>query len=170
MDNVNHVMIDIETAGKSENAIVLTIAAVDIFNPENHIYLKLNSYEQHEQFKRSMDVDTMFWWFSQSKEIIDENWFGLQGQVSDLYHWLGRFGFDVRVWANGVDFDLPIVKSLLKDYGIPVYWQYYNQRCMRFLKDHPKFCSMFNEIRERKHSALDDALFQAKIVRKFLEN
>lgn len=164
-----HLMVDLETLSTEPNALVLSIGAV-IFD-ENLIYDEfyciLNQTQQRRQsYKFHVSESTVQWWEKQNDEAKKLLTLSRESDVTPekakevFNEFLQRnisFGENFMVWANGADFDLPILKNLFNN---QVPWNYSNQRCYRTEKR--LFTHLPVGLQGVKHNALDDARYQAQ--------
>lgn len=127
---VTHLLFDIETLGKRENTVVLTLACVPFTFEERAsyaqlmergFYVKFNAQEQIKHYHRSTDKDTINWWKSQSKESREAALFPADDDASMIdgldalaqyikgtdYEW--KHGY---VWARGTYFDFPKIEHM----------------------------------------------------------
>lgn len=130
----NDLMIDIETLGTDEDAVVLSIGAVK-FRPDTRddwetlgwlgrsFYGRFDEEQQGED-GRSTDFNTLQWWEKQSNEakaVFDEE----PEEVTEVLLKLATFAKGCRrIWGNGPDFDNTIMTHLYNDYCIEniFYW------------------------------------------------
>jgi len=165
---MKHCMIDIETLDTSEDAVVTSIGAV-IFDPAkgetiDSFYKVLNVNNQFTIFNRTIKIDTIKFHLRNEK-MISELKSALEKTGSNI-HSLNEFVDFVKdvnyFWANGINFDFPILDSLLDNHGIVSPWGYRLQD-MRSLR------LLFPSIRienSNAHNALSDAQAQADFVSK----
>lgn len=162
-----HYMVDLETLSLRPNATILSIGLVNILRPETSLYLKLNTKLQPlESFHR--DSETLLWWQGQDAQVREDTFGGTLPPVEvcdALYPYLKLCD---SIWANGADFDLPILANLFRFAGIETPWKYSATRCYRTVK------SLFPEVTIPKlqaseaHNALKDAEWQAAHLRAIL--
>lgn len=166
------IMLDLETLGTRESAIVTSIGAVK-FNPKTFVpvaHFKENLMVQEQQDAgRTMDARTVQWWMGQSAEA-QQRMMDKQSPVDVVLMAFIKFvGSDTGgVWGNGADFDNVILGSLYETYGIKKPWSYSQNRCFRTLKNEFKV-----EPPKRQgvhHDALDDAAFQMFWLKKIKES
>ena len=161
-----HVMVDTETLGLSQNALLLSVGA-QVFNPLVG-YAGFPSFYQEIDalsYPGEVDISTLQFWFSHTKET---------GKIPPIYgttpaaavardflYWLidlkeGKPD-ELVIWANGTDFDIPKLQRLM-DRKEP--WKYNSVRDYRTIlklfssPDSPKFKG------ENAHNALADCEFQ----------
>lgn len=174
-----HLMIDLETLGTRPGCAILAIGAV-LFDEEgvgDGLELKLSVADQLRRgFHR--DEATMAWWDTQSEAARQHSLYEdptrdlPPGEALVRLNRLIREGSnpgELKVWANGASFDLPILEELYRVLSVQVPWRYYNHRCYRTLKaqlGHLVGQPEFNGVR---HTALADALYQAAYASKLLK-
>lgn len=162
---IEHVMVDIETLGKGNDACIISIGAVK-FNPftdevYDQFYVAVDP-ESCQALGLKLDASTVTWWMSDERNIARSNMMKEEriDLPSALYGFCDWFGDDKPVWGNGATFDNVILTSAFRVCGIDRPWQFWNDRCYRTLKN------MAPQIKlERSgvyHNALDDAVSQTK--------
>lgn len=161
---MRNIMIDIETFGVRSSSVILSIGAV----PFDESVIGAGFYQRVDiqsclDAGLTVDASTIEWWMTQSNEARAA--FGEKGvslraalnRLSDLFE-----GHE-PVWANGVNFDLPILENAYRACGMEAPWKYYNTRDFRTVKN--MFSKDFlNSLRVEPvvaHNALDDARSQA---------
>lgn len=160
-------MIDIETLGTGQDAVILSIGVVGfdphtgVVNEDDKLYLRV---DWKTQDGRKIDTNTLDWWLSQNREVMDETMSGsisLSYALAQLSLFLPR-GTMKGVWCNGANFDFGILSHAYKQIGEIAPWKYSQEFCMRSLRrliDMPEFSRTGNH-----HNALDDAVWQADWV------
>lgn len=161
------VMIDLETLGTESDCPVLSLGAV-LFDPKtgelgDRAYYVLDVQEQLDKGRR-MSFDTFCWWLRQGEEArsaisTEQTRLSTGWALTDFF---SRLPKGVRPWSNGAGFDIVIVESLAKAYGVPVPWKYWDIRDTRTLWD-------VTGVRPNRgsgthHIAVDDAVAQAQAV------
>jgi exodeoxyribonuclease VIII len=165
-------MLDIETIGKSPYAPILSVGAVaftkSVIIDQKEWYLDV---DQQIAQGRKVDFSTLSWWMlktdEKAKNIFKEKFRTSIGFFCGEFNQFVRAkcGDDFTVWGNGASFDIPIIETLLgKNTGQEPPWKFWKIRCYRTLKNMHKL-EEFSE--GTKHSALDDALNQAKALQAF---
>lgn len=162
-----HVMIDIETMGKTPECAIVSIGAV-VFDPRyglvtnNTFYVELD----YESQGRRICEDTKSWWIKQSPEA-KEALFGLDDldtALEDLANWLPA---DCKPWGNGATFDISFLEDAYRQVDQEVPWKFWNIRdCRTILDMYESKRGGFGKSSNRKgaHNALQDAIHQAKYV------
>lgn len=177
-------MLDLETMGTNNNAVVVAIGAV-FFDPVegalgSNFYTSLGDWESQIRAGAVMDSETVQWWLgAKDSSPNDDARKDLFKESADTISALFKFmdfvqGYganvnlisDVKMWGNGVDFDNVILRNCYnrmhpQALALKAPWKYPNSRCFRTLK---------NEFKGKKpeqrglvrHNALDDAIYQAK--------
>jgi hypothetical protein len=143
-------MLDIETLGKRNDSIILTIGA-QLFDPsvqgwetrrQRHIhtgelydpYINIRvDVDEQEQLKRTTDQETLNWWAKQSPAAQADS-FSLDDRVSlrDSLLLLTLLAEPCkRVWSKGPVFDIVILEHAFSQLGLPVPWKFWNVRDAR---------------------------------------
>lgn len=175
----DHVSWDLETLGTVADSVIASIGAVkfDLVTGEIHDsgFYTVVSLESNLEWKRRIQPDTLRWWMQQSDEArkaafpaIPRNTKSLGDMLESLTTWLhptpGRAAQDYKVWANGADFDTPMLAHAFMEAGMPAPWKYWNSRCVRTYKTLPQAAKVKVERIGTHHNALDDAIHQARLV------
>jgi hypothetical protein len=164
-----NLMIDIETLSTEPNACILSIGAV-YFDKNGPVEDELGDIEQ---FYAVIDLQscidaglhisasTLEWWFKQSQKARSAAFDATHSLSDALYEFSKFIEPGTKVWGNGADFDLVILKSAYSKLGLALPWKFYDVMCFRTLK------SLFPgrkkpESEGTAHNALDDAIWQAK--------
>lgn len=176
---MQHVMLDLETLGTSNKAVVLSIGAVK-FDPYSSdlgqtFYVELTGDLKTQQANgRIIDASTVLWWMQQgamAKQVFSDP--PIEGvirasTVSALLQFRDFINDpETCLWGNGADFDNAILADLYRDMAIPVPWSFRFNRCFRTIK------GMFPEVTIARdgvhHNALDDAVHQAKHLQEIMK-
>lgn len=170
---VEHVMADIETLGKSNNAAILSIGMVK-FNPftdefYDSFYVPVDP-ESCQALGLKIDASTVMWWMDEERDaarvaMMKETRIDLPSALYGLVDW---FGDDKPVWGNGATFDNVILSSAFKACGIEQPWKFWNDKCYRTLKGQAKSIKLKRV--GTYHNALDDAISQAKHMQNIVEH
>lgn len=174
-----HVMIDVETMGTGYRAVVVSIGAVKfdrrkIYEDEG-LYLNLTWQDQLDK-GGTVTEDTIRFWMRQpsaSREAL----FNKKGEptVTVLKKFLSWFNQNVKdtkhckFWAMPPSFDLAIVGDLFRQFRHEEPpWPFWAVCCVRTAKMMSGVDTIKRPADMTKHHAFHDAVYQAKIVRKFL--
>lgn len=132
-------MLDLETMGTSPNSPILSIGAVTFCNehlPSKSFYSKIK-YESCIDAGLVPDPETAKWWAEQPKEVYEEAMSGntpLQAALYQLTDFISSLPSELEIYANGSDFDFPILVNAYKKLRIPVPWKYHTVRDYRTLR------------------------------------
>ncbi len=121
------------------------------------------------------DPKTVRWWSKQSAEAqaAFEKPVDLRIALSRFSVWLADVSPDVtqvRLWAHGKHFDIPILAAAYEAVGLPVPWHYRAPRDTRTafdmagIDDHSAWLKQHPGPLGVPHHALDDAICQARAV------
>lgn len=166
-------MVDIETIATSNNAAIITIAAVrfDALNRTDHMETLELLVDADDCINQGFDVDeaTLVWWGKQSPEAQFAAFEkGPRKTLAQALAELSRFVFTCdRIWCQGMNFDPIILENAYRKLSQPIPWMYWKWRDSRTLlslvSDLPKKDS-------RAHDAVYDAVWQAQMVQRVLQN
>lgn len=164
---MRRIMLDIETLDTASTAVILSIGAVEFddttLGRRFHERIDIDSCLKHGL---TISGSTLAWWMGQSNEA--RKIFQAQGRPLD--HVLIRLAAWVdwrqvkEVWANGSDFDLPIIANAFRAVGAGQQpWPYFIARDYRTIR---KIYSkqVLDEATVEPivaHDALEDAVAQA---------
>ncbi|HDS9974744.1 TPA: 3'-5' exoribonuclease [Klebsiella pneumoniae] len=174
-----HVMVDLETMGKKNNAPIVAIGAV-VFDPTTgsigESFYKVVCLESSVNWVAVIDPSTVIWWLKQSSEarsaIVNDDAIPLQDALLQFREFVSDNvaggSKKAQVWGNGASFDNSILRSsydcIAEDYP----WEYWNDRDVRTMVElgqaisfDPKTTIPFEGSR---HNALADAIHQARYV------
>jgi len=158
----DHIMIDTETLGTGPDSVILSVGAVKFTTDgaidDNGFYASISIDSQPT---RKISEQTLKFWLKQKPDaqgVFFEDKVSLEVAMADLYDWFDHDNY--KVWSNGADFDIPLVKHAMNQYGIEAPWKFWNQRCFRTLKSIPPGISAPKPAPTVAHNALSDALAQ----------
>lgn len=175
------IMTDIETFGKSPDGAIVAIGAVQ-FDKVNGItkefYVNVN-LESNVKANRKIDAQTVEWWLQQSKEaqqaLFAEPRKDLDAALTLLSNFIveDKAAKEHAIWANGVTFDLVILRSAYESFKMKCPWSYRDEMCLRPIRflgslkglDYSDFIKTMSGT---KHNALDDAKVQAQYLLEFM--
>jgi len=158
--------LDLETLGLTPGCVVLSIGAV-MFDESGLGSEFSATLSVQQQLERGLDIDpeTSAWWSKQKPEarrVVDEAYASkasVRNQLMAFCDWWDA-NHAMFFWGNGANFDEVILEALLKSFGVPKPWKFWNSRCHRTLVsllpgNKPK-------LEGTAHNALDDAKHQAR--------
>ena len=175
-EKFSNLMIDLETLSTRANGTVVAVGAV-FFNPATG---KLGptfdgAIDMADAVRYGkVDGETLKWWFGQSdaagkgmirgRHTAEKVW-------SEFVKFASQFGKDVQPWGNGSSFDITMCEwqiGVVLNQKAP--WQFWNVRDVRTIKELAKGIVKFDDkLEATAHTALDDAIFQAKYVSAFYQ-
>lgn len=167
---MKHMMVDLETLDTRPSTVVLSIGAV-VFDPSDDVFHSQYwrcTWQDQLDAGRTVSESTIRWWLKQS----DEARAALDGDRAPLSIVLGELGSLYRghgcerLWARGASFDISILEHAYGAQNLP--WRYNAPRDCRTFDDllPPNFADDIPA--GVAHNALEDAIWQARIVHKAL--
>ncbi|HBQ8077897.1 TPA: 3'-5' exoribonuclease [Klebsiella pneumoniae] len=174
-----HVMVDLETMGKKNNAPIVAIGAV-VFDPSTgsigESFYKVVCLESSVNWGAVIDPSTVIWWLKQSSEarsaIVNDDAIPLQDALLQFREFVSDNvaggSKKAQVWGNGASFDNSILRSsydcIAEDYP----WEYWNDRDVRTMVELGQAISFDPQttipFEGSRHNALADAIHQARYV------
>lgn len=169
------IMLDMETAGISEDSAILDICMVPFttIGADTGIKPFYAAIDLTSCFFAGMsfDADTQRWWIKQHPKakmaIIKHEKRSIESATRDSFEWLESLcqRYDVHMWCRGLNFDIPKYEYLVRRFvEKPVPYKYWN------LKDARTYCHTFDikksdsEFEGTPHCSIDDCMFQIKQV------
>lgn len=176
MSKVN-VMVDLETLGTAPNSVLLSIGAVmfdsmGAFLADDYKFYTEVALEQQMQ-NHVIDLNTIrFWNDEAAKSGVAAPYRGtvaIPNALNAFNEWLVKISSgtvdNLVVWANGTDFDIPILRYNLEGCGLNVLWKYNAVRdCRTLFKLADVHADGWDAAIAKQgvaHNALDDAVNQA---------
>ena len=165
---MNDVMLDLETMGTSNDAAIVAIGAAEfdvVAGNVGEVFYYPISLESAVAEGGVIDASTVMWWLRQSDAARDAlanrgDTLHIRQGLHTFTAWLSTRGTSVRVWGNGVAFDNVILAQAYRRMGLPVPWEYRNDRCYRTVR------ALYPDIQMQRtgvhHNAGDDAVSQAQ--------
>ncbi len=162
-----HVMVDVETLGLQQNAIVLSVGAV-VFDPTprdrglgDEFYIEIDP----EKYHGSIDISTVKFWIEQGGCPLAGKREGRHvGEL--LTEYLDKVCVGDRkklvIWANGTDFDIPKLQYAYRLGKRQVPWGYSAVRDARTIYKLFDPDKLHAPVATPAHNALDDARNQAQ--------
>lgn len=165
-------MIDIETLGTAANAPVLSVGACYFNRDTGEIGDTFHAKIAPEDALRygKMNGATFKWWMGQSDDARSKVVAGTKSAelvYRKFAEFCAKHGINVRPWGNGSSFDITILEVQFgRVLGETPPWKFWNVRDCRTVKDLANSAgfSYTGTLTGTAHSALDDAVFQAKWV------
>ena len=167
--NQNHCMVDLETLGTHEDAMIVSIGAV-VFDPFASRFVILNRFHQvvqlDSQLCRTMEPSTVVWWMQQSddaRQIFEYP----DTTLSDALHQFYDFYTTrkcMRVWSHGVTFDVAILNHAYRSIGLYTPWTFRDVRDTRTIYDLYPNQTELKTFFTHTHNALQDAEDQARAL------
>ncbi len=162
-----HIMLDIETLGRTAGSAIVGIGAVAFDNSGilNTFGCRID-LRSCQRAGLHIDADTVMWWLRQGeeprREIYDARE-GLAESLDKLTAWLAEWSNkEALIWGNGSDFDNVILAAAYEAIDRRVPWRYSKNRCFRTIK------AMFGDRAPEPardgvhHHPVFDAIHQAK--------
>lgn len=171
--NAPALMVDIETMGTRPTSAITSIGAV-LFDPRSDwigdtftIHVSLENCLRNGL---TVDASTITWWLNQDDAARLTLVRG-QNDPAPLYTAMAAFAeffpAGAEIWCLGASYDLPILANAYHAVGQEPPWEYRNERCLRTLKGLNKGLRI--ERTGTHHNALDDAIYQARLVQHILQ-
>jgi hypothetical protein len=173
----DQLMVDLETLGTNTDCPVISIGAAwfDLKNKTvgETFYIVLDLSDQIDSRIRFADSSTIKWWLGQkdaAKKVFKDNAVPTKQALQLFADWIlkcaGSKSKSTKKcfpWGNSNSFDLVIMESLFKDYGIQCPWLYYSQRDLRTFRE---FVGKGKKVEKlgTDHNALDDAISQVNYI------
>ncbi|NRA42467.1 MAG: 3'-5' exoribonuclease [Pseudomonadales bacterium] len=164
-------MLDIETLGTNNNAVILSIGVTVFSVSENNpcadsFYCELPVQPQIDN-GRTICASTLKWWQRQKTvcpivhddENEANNFAETVEKLVDLCEFIGTKYPGRKIWAHGTTFDIVRTESLLEDFGMKVPWSWWSVMDCRTVTNLIDCRSKANN-----HNALDDAINQARWI------
>ena len=158
------VMLDIETLGIEPGAAILSIGActfdTDGVGETFEVSVDIESCQERGL---TIDADTLQWWLDQDEAARDVLTGGvpLATALSELRDFLDTNDAD-ELWANSPKFDMAHLEAAYDALDWTAPWEFYELRDVRTVQSLPGAVELEQDGTE--HDALDDAVYQARIV------
>ncbi len=172
-----HVMIDIETLGNGNKAVIWAIGAtrfsLEQGQPEIQNFYVTIDPQSCVDAGLVMDVSTVLWWMSEKqaearKQLIDSGpGLDLATALDAFARWIPKKENLRGVWGNGATFDNVIVRNAYTAVNLPCPWSYKVDSCFRTIKNLNAHVP-WDEGSGTAHNALDDAINQTRHLKKML--
>lgn len=170
-----HYVIDLETLGTDETAIIASIGVVRVHNLqiEDEAYYPID-LENSVALGRTMDLPTVLWWLRQPVEVRDQLLLDAEPRLvldralrrlADfmMLPILAHRKEQALVWGNGAPFDCNILRHAYRQLGMPAPWPYTCDRDLRTLLElYPAAREQSGPFEGIRHHALHDARHEAR--------
>lgn len=175
---LNHLMVDVETLGTTADTTIIAIGIV-LFNPETGAIGPKRCYlPPIEGQGGTVSFDTIRWWLDKNPTLFAQymrsspevgtpkDWDGISEDIAAL---ISAHEVDT-IWANGIDFDIPILSAAfertassnpLDAFG---YRQRRDMRQWKFAASHSGWEDSERPQDLTAHDALSDAVWQCRVV------
>lgn len=160
------IMIDLETLSTDVDGVILSIGACrfNIDQVDDAGFYRTITIDSNLAEHRTISPSTLKWWMTQGDKaravLNDPDAVSLEQALSDLRDWLGPHTANIRVWGNGADFDISMLKHAFGQQAAP--WAFYNVRCFRTIKSMAQAKNVPKVDPVIAHHALYDAIAQAQ--------
>lgn len=162
------IMLDLETLGLDPGHKVLSIGAVEFSRVTGEIgeqfYAVLDTKSQGLKGLKTDDA-TLDWWKEQNQEAWRRATDAAQPaeQVLKEFRLWYKFRGCTALWANGANFDPPMLQAVYKAFDQKLPWHYRHPRDCRTVFDLVgKQIGAYGTDNPLAHDALQDAIWQAK--------
>ena len=167
--NQNHCMVDLETLGTNEDAVIVAIGAV-VFDPFTPGFVVPHRFHQVVQLNgqpnRKMDTATVAWWMKQSdaaRQIFEYPDTTLTDALNQFYDFYTRHQC-IRIWSHGITFDVAILNHAYRNMGRSAPWSFRDARDTRTIYDLYPNQTELKTFFKHTHNALQDAEDQARAL------
>lgn len=172
MSMLNNVMIDVETLSTRPDAVIIQIAAVkfEFKSDKTENFVANCSMKSSIELGLHTDKATLDWWKEQPPEVLKsilKDTIPISDSINQFIDFVSP-SKDMVFWANGMNFDYPVIESTCRALDVPVPWKYWNLRDTRTVysifgldwRNYPRIGSY--------HNAIDDCLTQIKALKECL--
>lgn len=187
MINRKRLMIDLETLGTNENALVFQISAIEFDNKYKVVskFDKKITLESLLSKGYEIDVKTLNWWLEKNPKLFfnlisNKELVSLEEALNDFANYLNDINSkdpNFEIWANSPNFDCVILKNLFKK-NLPKFDLFETK--FRDFRDLRTAISLYETITnkefykefksETKHEGLSDCLNQIEKLSFVLKN
>lgn len=164
---MKHLMVDLETLGKTSDSIILSIGAVSFeMDGSTGPEIELFPLVDQQITNRKIEWSTIQWWMKQEEKarlsIADAV---REGSLLNCLLTLDIFCKEhldekFKVWANGAAFDIAMLNHAFDQYKMLTPWSYRNVFDCRTMVYMSKISTKKYEGTGVKHSAIDDCKWQ----------
>lgn len=160
---MNHIMLDLETLGNGNDAVILSIGAVKFTADEitDRFHVAIDPLTC-QLFGLKIDAATVMWWLDNERQeardaLLGNTQIDLPSALTGFAEWVGPES--MPMWGCGSTFDNVIMRNAYKACGMVYPISYRHDYCYRTMKN------LVAGIEVPRvgvhHDALDDAEYQA---------
>lgn len=188
-----HVQLDMETLYTGPRSTVLSVG-VAAYQYGRGVFstwgATMSMEEQINQYRRRISQDTLAWWMNQSPEAraaAFDNPSPVGAVLMELRNWFCGLPFDlqiadqeidvkdIRLWSNGSDFDVAILRDLHDCFPLAPFWNFRKVRCYRTIldtfapskEDKEALYPTERAAHDAKQDAVNQALVHLRLMDKF---
>lgn len=186
-NNMNDVMVDLETLGQEPGSVILSISAVQfniLTGETDREFDQVIGLDSSLKAGLKLDPATLAFWTEASKRLAYfltyEGRVSLSTALGNFAIWLGKLeqrddGFgstrndEVRMWGRGPRFDFGLLSFAYNHMGYPrMPWDFRKERCVRTMEMfHPEIKRLEDGFRTTGlHNGIDDCKHQIAYVSK----
>ena len=169
-----NLMVDLETMGTNSNALICSIGAVYFDkkgpsqDPDDQFNVVIDFQSGIDAGLR-MDGATVEWWLRQKEKARSGICDATHNLKDALLEFSMFFKKGTRIWGNGADFDVALLKNAYESVGLALPWKYSNVMCFRTLKNLRQGIEK-PQTGGTVHNALDDAIWQSHFYSNIINN
>lgn len=162
MKTAKHIIIDIETLGRRNDAAITQVGIViaeEAFNILDSYLIQVMP-DVWNTCNRTFTGETLLWWMQQKNTPVSKTStnivYNYTQLVNKLYQIFNRFNTeDTIVWTKG-SMDLFCIKDICEYLNIETPWKFWQPRDIRTAKEIIKDWKVYEN--NNAHNALDDAI------------
>lgn len=132
-------MLDLETLGNGNDAVILSIGAVkfDAVEILDRFHVAINP-ETCTPYGLKIDASTVMWWLDDERQaartsLLDNVTVDLPSALTGFASWLGSDS--LPVWGNGSTFDNVILRNAYRATGLDYPIRFWHDWCYRTVKN-----------------------------------
>jgi len=168
-------MVDLETLAQDTDSVIVSVGAVKFSFIHDDIETFYTNVDPRDGKRLGLRIteDTLEWWRKQNPEAVKawiKNGVSVDEFTTRFTNWLGADSDKIEMWAQGIDFDFPIMKSNYQAVDKPFPWKWWNQSDSRTVFKIAQFNTKTAERVGHYHNALDDCMNQIRWLKNILNN
>ena len=168
---MENVMVDLETLGTGNNAVIISIGAVEFDVSTGELGREFyGNIDPQSCVNAGLEIDasTVMWWMQQSDAARAAFKSHTNSLITSLQSFSLWYPEGAALWGNGATFDNVLLSNAYRKTNLTQPWKYTHDRCYRTLK------SLRRDVKQASfgtaHNALDDAKYQALHAIKILKD